>query len=83
MKPSDLDPYCWRSVVHVYNIQHAKGHLNISILDTSNAAFHHGLHCLLRYQQPSRTEIHQNLKILTCDKTMLITCQYVWENPSE
>ena len=32
-----------------------------------NAAFHQGLHCLLRLKQPSGTEIHHNLKISTCD----------------
>ena len=29
-----------------------------------NAAFHLGLHCLLRLKQPSRTEIHLNSEIL-------------------
>ena len=44
-----------------------------------NAAFHQGLHCLLRLKQPSATEIYGNFKILTCDpfklrmdKSMLI-----------
>ena len=32
-----------------------------------NAAFHQGLHCLLRLKQPSGTEIHQNLENSTCD----------------
>ena len=27
-----------------------------------NAAFHQGLHCLLRLKQPSGTEIHHNLE---------------------
>ena len=27
-----------------------------------NAAFHQGLHCLLRFEQPSGTETHQNLE---------------------
>ena len=27
-----------------------------------NAAFHHGLHCLLTFKQPSGTEIHHNLE---------------------
>ena len=31
-----------------------------------NAAFHQGLHCLLRFKQPSGTEIHQNLENSTC-----------------
>ena len=29
-----------------------------------NAAFHQGLHCLLRLKQPSGTEIHRNLETL-------------------
>ena len=34
-----------------------------------NAAFHQGLHCLLRLKQPSGTEIHYtcNLETSTCD----------------
>ena len=32
-----------------------------------NAAFHQGLHCLLRFKQPSRREIHHNLENSTCD----------------
>ena len=32
-----------------------------------NAAFHQGLHCLLRLKQPSGTEIHHNLETSTCD----------------
>ena len=32
-----------------------------------NAAFHQGLHCLLRFKQPSITEIHHNLEISTLD----------------
>ena len=33
------------------------------------AAFHQGLHCLLRLKQPSAsgTEIHHNLETSTCD----------------
>ena len=31
------------------------------------AAFHQGLHCLLKLKQPSGTEIHHNLGISTCD----------------
>ena len=27
-----------------------------------NAEFHQGLHCLLRFKQPSGTEIHHNLE---------------------
>ena len=32
-----------------------------------HAAFHQGLHCLLRLKQPSRTEIHHNLEHFICD----------------
>ena len=32
-----------------------------------NAAFHQGLHCLLRLKQPSGIEIHQYLVNSTCD----------------
>ena len=32
-----------------------------------SAAFHQGLHCLLRLKQPSGTEIHHNLENPTCD----------------
>ena len=32
-----------------------------------NAAFHQGLHYLLRLKQPSRTEIHHNSETSTCD----------------
>ena len=32
-----------------------------------DAAFHQGLHCLLRLKQPSGTEIHQNLEDSTFD----------------
>ena len=32
-----------------------------------NAAFHLGLHCLLRFKQSSGTEIHHNIKNSTCD----------------
>ena len=31
-----------------------------------NAAFHQGLHCLLKLKQPSGTEIHHNLEYSTC-----------------
>ena len=31
------------------------------------AAFHQGLHCLLRLKQPSGTEIHHNFENSTCD----------------
>ena len=43
------------------------------------AAFHQGLHCLLRLKQPSGAEIHHNLENFTChplhhtmDKPILI-----------
>ena len=32
-----------------------------------NAAFHLGLHCLLRLKQPSGTEIHLNLENYICN----------------
>ena len=32
-----------------------------------HAAFHLGLHCLLRLKQYSGTEIHHNLENITCD----------------
>ena len=32
-----------------------------------DAAFHQGMHCLLRFKQPSGTEIHHNLETSTCD----------------
>ena len=32
-----------------------------------NAAFHHGLHCLLRLKQPSSSEKRHNLEIFTQD----------------
>ena len=32
-----------------------------------NAAFHHGLHCLLRAKQPSGTEIDHNLELSNSD----------------
>ena len=53
------------------------------------AAFHQGLHCLLRLKQPSGTEIHHNLENSTYDPlkhTMdnpYLLFQNVWENPSE
>ena len=31
------------------------------------AAFHQGLHCLLKLKQPSGTEIHHYLETSTCD----------------
>ena len=32
-----------------------------------NAAFHQGLHCLLRLKQPTVTEIHHYVENSTCD----------------
>ena len=32
-----------------------------------DAAFHQGVHCLLRLKQPSGTEKHRNLENSTCD----------------
>ena len=54
------------------------------------AAFHQGLHCLLRLKQPSGSKIHSNLETTTtCDPSkykwaiQYLLYQYVWENPSE
>ena len=38
------------------------------------AAFHQGLHCLLRLKQPSGTEIHHNLENFTCDPLKNTMC---------
>ena len=35
-----------------------------------NAAFHQGLHCLLRQNQSSEKEIQYILKIITCDPSI-------------
>ena len=35
-----------------------------------NAAFRQGQHCLLRFKQPSGTEIHHNLEKSTCNPLM-------------
>ena len=54
-----------------------------------NAAFHPGLHYLLRLKQPSETETHNNLENSTCDPleyTMgspILLYQYVWESPPD
>ena len=54
-----------------------------------NAAFHQGLHCLLRLKQPSCTGIYHNLENSTGDflkYTMgspIFLYQHVWENSSE
>ena len=37
-----------------------------------NAAFHQGLHCLLRLKQSSETKIHHNLENSTYDTLMYI-----------
>ena len=53
-----------------------------------NAAFHQGLHCLLRLKQHSETKIHHNLETFTCDRLKYtmnsprLTVS-IWENPSE
>ena len=53
------------------------------------AAFHQGMHCLLRLKHLSRTEIHHNLENSTCDplkcktETPYLLYQWVWENPYE
>ena len=41
-----------------------------------NAAFHQGLHFLLKSKQFSGTVIHQKLEILTCDPLI-----YIMDNP--
>ena len=54
-----------------------------------HAAFHQGLHCLLRLKQPSGTEIHHNLEnsIVTPYSTQwevpYLLFQYVWGNAFE
>ena len=54
-----------------------------------NAAFHQGLHCLLRLKLPPGTEIHHNLVTSTCDPLNTewtipyLVYQYEWENPLE
>ena len=40
------------------------------------AAFHQGLHCLLRYKQSTGTEIHHNWEMPTCDPL-----KYIMDNP--
>ena len=40
------------------------------------AAFHQGLHCLLRLKQPSGTEIHHDLENSTC-----APLKYTMDNP--
>ena len=37
-----------------------------------NAAFHQGLHCLLRQKQISEKEIHFYFEIITCDPSIYI-----------
>ena len=41
-----------------------------------NAAFHQGLHCLLRLKQPSGTEIHHYSETSTCEPF-----KYTMDNP--
>ena len=41
-----------------------------------NAAFHLGLHCILRLNQPPGTEIHHHLENSTCDPL-----NTKWTNP--
>ena len=48
----------------------SSGDLNEMLQD---GAFHQGLHCLLQSNQSSGTEIHYNLKILTCDPLIICT----------
>ena len=41
--------------------------IKTKIEDPDNAAFHQGLHCLLRLKQFSETEMHNNLETTTFD----------------
>ena len=54
------------------------------------AAFHQGLHCLLRFDQPTGTEKHHNSENSTCDplnytmgSLIIIASKNLLENPSE
>ena len=49
--------------------QTVKTQMKCSIMQ-HNAAFHQGLHCLLRLKHPSGTEIYHNLENYTCDPLM-------------
>ena len=42
-----------------------------------DAAFHQGLLCLLRENQSSGTEVHFDMKILTCDP-LICTINHPW-----
>ena len=46
-------------------LQTVKTQMKCSIMQ-HNAAFHQGLHCLLRLKQSLGTEIHHNLENSTC-----------------
>ena len=51
-----------------------------------NAAFHQGLHCLLRFKNPSRTEKHHNLENsdhlkCTMGSPILTVSKYIRGNP--
>ena len=49
-----------------------------------NAAFHLGLHCVLRLKQSSGTKIHHNLEKSTSTQCAApLLHQFVWKNPSE
>ena len=54
-----------------------------------NAAFHQGLHCLIRTKQSSGTGIYHNLENSMCDflkytmGSAIFLYQHVWENSSE
>ena len=47
-----------------------------------NAAFHPGLHCLLRLKQPSRTKIHNSLENSKMQNRISYLL-YAWEDQSE
>ena len=50
-----------------------------------NAAFHQGLHCFLRLNKPSGTEIHHNLENSTCGSmgSSILIISVCMGNPSE
>ena len=57
-----------------FNSLHTGNHLTCTLANSEDpdemqhtAAFHQGLHCLLRLKQSSRAEIHHNLENSSCD----------------
>ena len=43
----------------------------------NNAAFHQGMHCLLKQKQSSEKEIQFFLEIITCNHPDLIACYFM------